>query len=636
MHRKTGLSQFKLCRVLALLIVFTAHPLLHAQTPDPALHYADSLIALGQFREALVIIDSEIKNQPLHENAAAHVLAASALSLGHNQAGACLHLYKAFACGYKDYAQIQNSPRLQSLRQSPYWPFLQENFKSRFKNSASFYWGIYAGILFIIFLYNLMLFLSTKDLSFVLSALLILFAWHYEMFRNQDFGLYMFSNFLGWNYCSGMQNPVNVFISLSALSLTYYLKSLLRLKMLLPFWNKTLNMLAVLFLLFAALSAFTSLPINNIIFLFVSFCLLLYFVIGILSWSKGYRPARFFVIADIVFILCVLSILFNYFGWIDAVMQIGQFKARHIGLISFFGLITLATGDKIITLQKEKENAQEKALEVLEQKVSERTEEVVKQKQLVEEKQKEIIESISYARRLQEAILPPAEFISEQLPSSFIMYCPKDLVAGDFYWAETIGDHFLIAAADSTGHGVPGAMVSVVCSNALNRAVKEFRINDPGKILDKTRALVIETFEKGYSEVKDGMDISLLCINKADQKVYWSGANNPLWYWHNNEMKEIKANKQAIGKGYSDAPFTSHEIQYTSGDWFYLFTDGMADQFGGPKGKKYKYKALMDVLRRHAMLSAEEQRNALLEDFRNWKGNLEQVDDVCIIGLSLP
>jgi serine phosphatase RsbU (regulator of sigma subunit) len=261
--------------------------------------------------------------------------------------------------------------------------------------------------------------------------------------------------------------------------------------------------------------------------------------------------------------------------------------------------------------------------------------EVESQKHLVEEKQKEIIDSISYAKRLQEAILPPQAFIDKHLPNNFILYKPKDLVAGDFYWAESVGDLFFIAAADSTGHGVPGAMVSVVCSNALNRTVKEFGLTDTGKILDKTRELVVETFEKSVSEVKDGMDISLLCIDTKNKKINWSGANNALWYIQNNEVKIIKANKQPIGKTENLSPFTTHEIEYSNDLTFYLFTDGFADQFGGEKGKKFKYKQLEELLLNNNHLALSKQSDLLTEKFENWKGELEQVDDVCVIGINL-
>lgn len=257
------------------------------------------------------------------------------------------------------------------------------------------------------------------------------------------------------------------------------------------------------------------------------------------------------------------------------------------------------------------------------------------QKHLVDEKNKEITDSITYAKRLQEAILPSQEYINHYLPESFVLYKPKDIVAGDFYWMEKVDNLIFIAAADSTGHGVPGAMVSVVCSNALNRTINELGLRDTGKILDKTRELVLATFAKSINDVKDGMDISLLCIDKTKKRINWSGANNPLWYIQNNELKEIKADKQSIGKTDNPKPFTTHEIDYTTNMIFYLFTDGFADQFGGEKGKKYKYKQLADLLLTINNESLEKQKNDLENSFNLWMGNLEQVDDVTIIGFKI-
>ncbi len=262
------------------------------------------------------------------------------------------------------------------------------------------------------------------------------------------------------------------------------------------------------------------------------------------------------------------------------------------------------------------------------------------QKEVVEEKQKEIVDSITYAKRLQEAILPPLQFVQKHLPESFILYKPKAIVAGDFYWMELLNNEkdILIAAADCTGHGVPGAMVSVVCSNALNRSVKEFGITEPGKILDKTRELVLETFEKSTADVKDGMDISLASVsfsknNKAVLK--WSGANNPLWYISKGELITIPPNKQPIGKTENIKAFETHVIELDSGDCFYLFSDGFVDQFGGPKGKKFKHKQLQEFLMSNKDVSMKNQREILNDKFEEWKGNLEQVDDVCIIGIRI-
>lgn len=290
-----------------------------------------------------------------------------------------------------------------------------------------------------------------------------------------------------------------------------------------------------------------------------------------------------------------------------------------------------------ITLQKTKVDAAYLELNQQNEEIAAQRDEIEKQKHKVEAHQKEIIDSITYAKRLQEAILPPKEFITEHFPENFIVYKPKDLVAGDFYWAESVGNKFLIAAADSTGHGVPGAIVSVVCSNALNRSLKEFGLTEPGPLLDKTRELVLETFAKSSSDVKDGMDISILCIDKLNKKISWSGANNPLWYLLPNAemLSEIKANKQPIGKSDNPLPFTTHKIDYVSGTTFYLITDGYSDQFGGDRGKKFKHKSLKDLLVSTAHEGMKKQSEVLETTFTKWKGRLEQVDDVCIIGITV-
>lgn len=299
-------------------------------------------------------------------------------------------------------------------------------------------------------------------------------------------------------------------------------------------------------------------------------------------------------------------------------------------------------------------------------------EEVEIKSALLQLKNTEVLDSINYAKRLQEAILPRVRAIKKYFLESFVMFQPKDIVAGDFYWMEQLGrdsvavtsdrskEHLrvLLAVADCTGHGVPGAIVSVVCSNALNRAVKELGITEPGKVLDKVRELVVKTFvkEESESEVMDGMDISLISIEenvsgKNSYVIKWAGANNPLWIIRKsggdiekNEalvsgvgfiLEEIKPDKQAIGKVDVPKPFTTHTLFLNQGDMIYLFTDGFADQFGGKEGKKFKYKQLKELLLENAHLPMKEQGALLTNTFERWKGNLEQVDDVLIIGLSL-
>jgi len=259
-------------------------------------------------------------------------------------------------------------------------------------------------------------------------------------------------------------------------------------------------------------------------------------------------------------------------------------------------------------------------------------EEVERKNAIIEEKHKEITDSISYAKRIQLAILAKEEEIKKHFAESFLLYKPKDIVAGDFYFFEVSQTHVFYAAADCTGHGVPGALVSVVCSNALTRCVNEFGLTDPGKILDKTRELVLETFKRSGQEIKDGMDISLLVKNVKNNTYQWSGANNPLWYLQQRQIKQITANKQPVGLSEVLKPFTSHDLCLNKGDIVFLFTDGFADQFGGPKGKKFKYKPLQELLLANSSdLSVTHE--VLNRVFSEWKGSLEQVDDVCVIGV---
>ncbi|MBL4654077.1 MAG: SpoIIE family protein phosphatase [Flavobacteriales bacterium] len=266
---------------------------------------------------------------------------------------------------------------------------------------------------------------------------------------------------------------------------------------------------------------------------------------------------------------------------------------------------------------------------------------------LLAERNKDITDSITYAQRIQNAILPPDNFFKAHLPNSFIYYKPKDIVAGDFYWMEVVGDVTIFAAADCTGHGVPGAMVSVVCVNALNRSVREFGLTNPAQILEKTRELVIGTFERSDEVVRDGMDISLCAINLKTKNIEWAGANNPIYHIKKNDeglteemvsnethyLREIKPDSQPIAKYAKENPFTNHSVNLVEGDIFILITDGFADQFGGEKGKKFKYKPFKELLLANMHLPMDEQRQALSSSFENWKGNYGQIDDICVIGV---
>jgi serine phosphatase RsbU (regulator of sigma subunit) len=253
----------------------------------------------------------------------------------------------------------------------------------------------------------------------------------------------------------------------------------------------------------------------------------------------------------------------------------------------------------------------------------------------LQEKNREITDSINYARRIQKAMLPPKEVLGNYFKDFFIIYKPKDIVAGDFYWFEHKQDLLFIAVADCTGHGVPGAMLSVVCCNVLYRCVNEFGLTQTGEILDKASELVLEVFARGGREINDGMDISLCAIDFKTKQVQWSGANNDLWYIQEGTLRELKAHKQPIGLSERRTSFPSHTLGLKAGDLIYLTTDGFADQFGGENGKKFMKKNFLKLLEGIHENSLSEQAGILEKTFSQWRGSLEQVDDVTVTGIRL-
>ncbi len=281
---------------------------------------------------------------------------------------------------------------------------------------------------------------------------------------------------------------------------------------------------------------------------------------------------------------------------------------------------------------------------------------ITEQKHVVEEKHREITDSINYAERIQRSLLASTELLENNLNEYFVLFKPKDIVSGDFYWASNLSNNnFALITADSTGHGVPGAIMSILNTSCLNEAVKEGYVK-PNEILDRTRKEVISVLKRDGSKDggKDGMDCSLLVFtptnNKDDaayKKLYVACANNPVWIVRANALEstsferkdgfiEIRADKMPVGKhDKQNNPFTLHEIDLQKGDLIYTMTDGFPDQFGGPKGKKFMIKNLRELLINNAHLPMCEQKQLLEKTFSNWTGNLEQVDDVTVIGIKI-
>ena len=274
-------------------------------------------------------------------------------------------------------------------------------------------------------------------------------------------------------------------------------------------------------------------------------------------------------------------------------------------------------------------------------------EELSLKKEIIEEKNKEITDSIQYAKRIQQALITPEEVLKKNVPNSFVFFQPKDIVSGDFYWMEQLSTTkeneenerlCVCSVSDCTGHGVPGAFMSLIGIKILNQSIKEKEINSPAEALDFVNNQVFNTINKHSDEnniVRDGMDAVLFAINFNTLVLSFAGANNSLYIVRNKELIEIKGDKQPIGSYANQNKFTNVQFQLQKGDMVYASTDGYPDQFGGVDGKKLKTKQFKEKLVEYSDLSVEDQKKSLQEYFNYWKGDLEQLDDICVLGVKI-
>ncbi|MES2139474.1 MAG: SpoIIE family protein phosphatase [Bacteroidota bacterium] len=335
---------------------------------------------------------------------------------------------------------------------------------------------------------------------------------------------------------------------------------------------------------------------------------------------------------------------------VDGMDRTTQF-AKQVGSGNFDSDYRPLSGDDTLgaALIKMREDLRENE-RVLEAKVIERTEQVVHQKAELEAKNgeleilyKHVTDSIKYAKRIQEAILPPDSLVRELLPNSFVLYKPKDIVSGDFYWIGQKDGKTMFAAVDCTGHGVPGAFMSIVGHNILKQVVSNNNFTTPAQILDSLNEGVSETLHHGGHEheegqAKDGMDISFCTIDFKTLELQYAAAYNPLYIVRNGQLIQTKANKFPIGLflGEEKKKFTNHTFQLERGDTIYIFSDGYADQFGGPYGRKFMaipFRVLLMDINKEPI---EKQKIILNKTIEDWRGQLDQVDDILVIGVKIP
>jgi PAS domain S-box-containing protein len=319
-------------------------------------------------------------------------------------------------------------------------------------------------------------------------------------------------------------------------------------------------------------------------------------------------------------------------GWIELLNQVEKENEKVAREMDFPSII----GDRVMQVNAIPEFDEENILEsvlVVSHDITER-----KQIELeIQSKNRKITESINYAKRIQGAILPNNAVIRQILPDSFILYKARDVVSGDFPWFINVGDTIFFAAVDCTGHGVPGALISLIGYFLLNDIVKGRKISDPGEILDQLDKSVTKTLRQDSddSKTKDGMDIALCKIELSKNKVSYAGAHRPLYYMNGLELEEVKGNKFPIGGGIykNQTKFTSTTIDVKKGDSIYFCSDGFPDQFGGPDNRKYGPKRLRDAIVQYHESSMTEIYKKIDDDWTEWKGDQKQTDDVLLIGV---
>jgi serine phosphatase RsbU (regulator of sigma subunit) len=486
---------------------------------------------------------------------------------------------------------------------------------------------------------------------------------YFSMFSMMMSGLFIFP-FLSVNHTDPEVSSWAQFaILLSLMAMVIFLLALVYYifykKMPKAFWVFFSAFIVTLILMFTPLSSLGGM----ILFIIVVISLIEVARVVIMALVKKKEGARIVGTGLMIFILSILTLFTitvvngghldlggNYIAIITVILSFLSIPlSMSIHLARNFALMNRNLELQVVQIQdlsaqtirqeQEKKRILESQKEMLEVQVAERTAEVVLQKREIEEKNKSITDSITYAKRIQQAILPHDEEFGRLLPGSFVLYLPKDIVSGDFYWISRKDDQVFVAAADCTGHGVPGALMSMIGNALLNEIVNEKNITSPPAILQHlhTGIRLLLKQDQLHGETRDGMDIALCRIDMRSRALEYAGAMRPLYIVSGGELKEIKADKYPIG-GLQEAEerkFTGHALALSPGDMIYLSSDGFADQFGGDKGKKFMVKKFQQLLEEIYALPPGEQRARVKNVFEQWKGNLEQVDDVLVIGIRI-
>lgn len=504
------------------------------------------------------------------------------------------------------------------------------------------YYGIYFGILICMMMFNLVLFLMLKHKNYLLYSITILCS------------LLLFSALSGhlYEYITPELGLFNAYstICLSALlviSVCLFMPRVLEIRKYLP-WMKypfiTYGTAGVMIFLANIIfgQSYTVLPIN----LSIGLLSLTIVVSAFITFFKGNKNAIYVAMAWLAYAsggLVIILVNLDVIPYQNIYVHAGEFGSALETI-----LIAFALGHRYNAIKKEKEHAQVEMLQVqqkanaeLEHKVEQRTKVIRDKNQAlessklaIEAQNQQIKDSIAYAYQIQRAMLPEEQSLKQALGEYFILFKPRDVVSGDFYWCNNVSnDEAIIAATDCTGHGVPGAFMSVLGNDALNSIIEHHQLTQPAEILNALNKTVQSTLNQSSSNNRDGMDMAVCTINRKEKKLCYAGANNPLIQIKDGEFVEYKANKMAIGGFHTEKKvFQQQEVELDGNSTFYIYSDGYQDQFGGPKNKKFMVKKFKQLLHEIALKPMAEQKQILEARLIEWMGNSEQVDDILIIG----
>ncbi len=510
-------------------------------------------------------------------------------------------------------------------------------------NRQQYVLGLYYGIILAMILYNLFLLLSTKDKAYFYYILYVASIAVFLMINNGLAQEYFWPNASSW----WNNRSIIIFGYLAAFWILQFSKTFLHMKKNSPVLKKIFTVVMGVIVLEIGLTFFIDYTLQASMFvIIISVGFLMVLLAGVLCWRAGYSPARYFLLAFFTFIaggillsLRVLKILPSFFLTENSA-QIGS--AMEVILLSF------ALGDRINLMKFQKEKAQQETLkaqnetlrvqrglnEELEIRVEDRTRQL-------NDKNRQITDSILYAQKIQESILPSIIDFHFFFPKSFIFWEPRDIVGGDFYQIYPLKDGFLLILADCTGHGVPGGFMTMLSSSTLRNIIIEEGITDPGMIMARLNQNIktnLRQMGKESSNVSDdGLDGSICYIKPDENIIYFAGAKSSLYMMENNEVTEIKGDRCSVGlkRSEMDFKFSTHEIGISNNRSFYLLTDGFIDQIGGPKGFSYGKQKLQELIIENQGRSFDKQYVYFKNEFKTWQGDCDRLDDVTVIGFKI-